>query len=1007
MSRRSPRAGSLGVLASIVALGLCGTWFALGDLPFGGGPGEAGDPIAVAVRGWPARPIEGRLSGGFDYAPFDPEVAKRAISSRARVGRELSAVAAATLRGADRDVASPAVGHGSGLQGRLLVLWGHASEAVEVFEGVRLAGRADARTLSDLSAAYLARATEQGDAADLVRALDASASALVLDPSFPEARFNGALALEALYLREAAVDAWERYLEVDPESGWATEARGRIEGLRTSRAPVVPEGGGGVPEAASGDPRESAAHDQLTAAITLYEQYRLGEAADRLAAARSELAALDSPLTPWADYYLALCRYQESDYDGALGWIAQVLDATESDGGSRAEVAGRSLQLAGLICNIEGRYGEGLAAYQEAVRELGKDASRKAWVGVQSSLAESYERLGDQRTAWRHRYAALAEASSLDAPGRVRLYAEPTSAILRAGLPYAARYFADAMVRAAEEAGHPAFSVAAYRRRAEVWQALDESDRALADLERALEESATIGDQTVASITRADILLTRGDLEADLSAGDAMADVSKALEIYRATDNRSGEPRALRARARAHRGLGDLELAQEDLDQALALLEEQHRGVGGVELRGKFFGETRPVFAEMISLALDQGDLPGALVVAERAHDVGGLDLWGGRPEEPSEGELVSLEEVRAKLRSGTALLEYFVLPHRLLVGLVRSEGVWVREVTVGASELDRLVRVFRRRLERGDGREAVREAGARLYERLVGPVRDHLQAGDDLVVIPDGTLHAVPFAALWDVETGNHLIEDHQVLLSPSAAFAVASRPAVQRLPPDGPPRVLVVADPEHDPALSGLDELPGARREARAIESLFPEVTILTGAEATVGRFLEQAPRHQVIHYGGHAIANPSHPLLSFLALAPEAGPGTGALFARDLAERHMDDARLVVLAACRSGDTGGPDGSAGLSSLSRAFLAAGVPTVVGSLWDAKDRPTARLFELFYRELRQGVPAPEALRSAQLAMSSEGDSNAPFTFAWAAFRVEGSITDSAVRQEGERHGR
>lgn len=998
-SRAPSAARILVVVAGVLALGASAVWLMGRGFPSAKGVEGGLDPIAAAVRGWTARPVEGRLSGGLDYARYDPEAAKETFTLLSPVGQRLFEAERTIFRGPGRAATPRSTSSDLGTRGRILLLWGEPSEAVAALEEATLDGPASERSLSDLAVAYLARAAEEGDAGDFARALEASEKALAIDPTLAEARFNRALALDALYLQDVAAQAWEGYLEVDPDSGWAGEARARLEELQTARPPTGPVKPAGLPEAASNDPREGAARDRLEAGVTLYQQFRLQEAEEVLTAARSELAVVASPLTPWAEYYLALCRYQQADYAGALARIERVLDAPAAESGRRNEVLGRSLQLAGLIHNIEGRFGEGLAAYRQAARQLQQSQDLTARIGVQSSLSNAYEQLGDRRTAWRYRYAALAEAASLDPRGRMRLYAEPTSAVLRAGLPHAAVYFATAMVRAAEETENPGFSVAAYRRRSEVWESLEAPDRARSDLDRALRESAAIQDPTVASITRADILLTRSDLEADRSPEDALADVTEALAIYRATDNRSGEPRALRSRARIQRGLGNLAPARSDLDRALTLLEAQHRGVGGLELREEFFGEARPVFEEMVSLALERGDRAQALATAERAHEAGSRDLWGSRPRPRVRERLLSLEDARATLPPGTALLEYFVLPDRLLVGLVRREGVWVRQVAVGASEVDRLVQAFRRRLVRGTDRESVRAAGSRLFDRLIAPVRDQLRAGDDLVVIPDGPLHGVPFAALWDDATGRYLLEDHLILSSPSATYAVAAGSGRTGLPIRGSSKILVVSDPEPDPALPDLPALPGARREARLIQVLFPGADLLSGGQASPARFLGEASRHDVVHFGGHAVANPDHPLLSYLALAPADGPGTGALFARDLvgdrAGHLLGGTRLVVLAACRSGDTGGAEGSAGLSSLSRAFLAAGVPLVIGSLWDAEDATTARLFELFYRALRQGVPPPAALRSAQLTMSSESGNHGKSAFAWAAFRVEGSIIE------------
>jgi CHAT domain-containing protein len=82
----------------------------------------------------------------------------------------------------------------------------------------------------------------------------------------------------------------------------------------------------------------------------------------------------------------------------------------------------------------------------------------------------------------------------------------------------------------------------------------------------------------------------------------------------------------------------------------------------------------------------------------------------------------------------------------------------------------------------------------------------------------------------------------------------------------------------------------------------------------------------------------------------------------------------------------------GSEGATSLARAFLAAGVPTVIASLWDVGDRPTATLSDAFHRNLLAGDDPEEALRKAQLAMLHGGDEAGRSPAAWGAFEVFGA---------------
>jgi Tfp pilus assembly protein PilF len=87
----------------------------------------------------------------------------------------------------------------------------------------------DARTLNDLAAAYLVR-RRTGDAR---RALDLLERAVVIEPARVEAWFNLGLAAEAQDQTSRAIDAWRQMLKLEPDSGWATEARLHLDKLTT------------------------------------------------------------------------------------------------------------------------------------------------------------------------------------------------------------------------------------------------------------------------------------------------------------------------------------------------------------------------------------------------------------------------------------------------------------------------------------------------------------------------------------------------------------------------------------------------------------------------------------------------------------------------------------------------------------------------------------------------------------------------------------------------------
>ena len=113
-----------------------------------------------------------------------------------------------------------------------------------------------------------------------------------------------------------------------------------------------------------------------------------------------------------------------------------------------------------------------------------------------------------------------------------------------------------------------------------------------------------------------------------------------------------------------------------------------------------------------------------------------------------------------------------------------------------------------------------------------------------------------------------------------------------------------------------------------------------------------------------------------------------------AREIYGLRLDRTRLVVLAACDTGNEYIP-GSEGATSLARAFLAAGVPTVVASLWSVDDRATAGLFDRFHRFLIAGDDPVDALRKAQLELLHGSDPRDRSPRAWAAFEVIGASAE------------
>jgi tetratricopeptide (TPR) repeat protein len=187
--------------------------------------------LIAAVADQPTRPVEGRLTGGFKYAP--PPSPTRGPGDR-DMPPAVRIAAARLEQAAGGDQPTPAALADLGVA---LLTLGDVNKAIDTLERA-VAQRPDARYESDLAAAYLARARRQGNPADWQKALAASERALKANPDLIEARFNRAMAIEGSATSPGEVrQAWQDYLTRDSSSDWLASVSSREPGLRRHRQP--------------------------------------------------------------------------------------------------------------------------------------------------------------------------------------------------------------------------------------------------------------------------------------------------------------------------------------------------------------------------------------------------------------------------------------------------------------------------------------------------------------------------------------------------------------------------------------------------------------------------------------------------------------------------------------------------------------------------------------------------------------------------------------------------
>jgi hypothetical protein len=451
-----------------------------------------------------------------------------------------------------------------------------------------------------------------------------------------------------------------------------------------------------------------------------------------------------------------------------------------------------------------------------------------------------------------------------------------------------------------------------------------------------------------------DALYAEIDLaEAECSEGagpdEASGAATRAYDYFTAAGRSLRAPEALLARARLYRATSAHEEAGRDLRAAIAILERQRETVHAGPLRAMAGDVIRRIGDELIDLELTQGRSDAAFEAAET------MRAWEVRPRTAAPAS-ARLDDIAARVPADTAILFYSVGETRSAVWLLRRRTASLTPIAMGRAE-------FERRIPRG----ASPLADPVAYELAGLLLPGHLPAvpaQDRLVIVPDGPLHRVAFAALR-MQNGQYLVERHPLAIAPSASMAAAYRADA----PDREPTVLAVGNPAFDrERFPGLSPLPWSESEAAVVAASYAQREVLTGASATRSRVLALAPRADVMHLAVHGLVDDINPDESLLVLA-RSESGENSLRARDIAELPLRRSRLVVLAACETAN-GWLTRSEGPLGLAWAFLRAGVPAVVATWGTLNDRAAHALFDVFHREYRASGDAAGALQSAQLTL-------------------------------------
>ena len=505
----------------------------------------------------------------------------------------------------------------------------------------------------------------------------------------------------------------------------------------------------------------------------------------------------------------------------------------------------------------------------------------------------------------------------------------------------------------------------------------------------------------------------------------------QSLALARETGDRHGIARALNNLGDALNRAGRPQAAIETLLRAIETWESLRENLGDRDLdRVAIFETQETTYSTLQEILVAQNQFETALEITERGRARAFVELLARRQGNSAKLPQVhppNIAQIRAIAREQNATL----VSYSIVQDVVEIEGVrqlqdkelyiWVvqptQEVAFRRIDLESVVaergslkklaidsRCFNIRCLRRKGvtlndwpidAESERILNPdlqQLYQLAIEPIADLLPQNPEerVIFIPHRSMFLMPFPALQD-PSGQYLIERQTISTAPSIQVLSLTHQQQQENAGRKFGDALVVGNPTM-PAVTfsaggtpyPLEPLPGAESEAIAIAEMLGTEAI-TGDGATEEAIVDRMSRSRIVHLATHGLLEDFEGLglPGAIALTPSDG-ADGLLSAGEIFDLDLST-QLVVLSACHTGQ--GRISEDGVLGLSRSFMAAGVPSLVVSLWAVPDAPTADLMVEFYRQLRHHPDKARALRQAMLTTLEQY----PSPENWAAFTLMG----------------
>jgi len=390
--------------------------------------------------------------------------------------------------------------------------------------------------------------------------------------------------------------------------------------------------------------------------------------------------------------------------------------------------------------------------------------------------------------------------------------------------------------------------------------------------------------------------------------------------------------------------------------------------------------------------------------------------------------EAIQVDKIQALLEDNTAMLEYLIGDSVVYIFYVDKNQVNLHEFAVSNVLLKNKIHALHDALSNYSliknknlaYRKYTVEADW-FYRNLVAPALVSAKNIEELIIVPDGELGHLPFETflveqapqdLTDYHELHYLISDYSISYNYSATLweenkehkkghnngQILGMAANYEMTLDSSKSNLRI--PADIRMRSVLKPLPAARREVKALEEEFNGFFAFDSL-ASEKVFKEKSSSFAVIHLAMHGLLNKREQVLSNLVFTENSDSlENNFLHVYEISKMELN-ADLVILSACETG-FGKFERGNGIASLARAFMYAGAPAMIVSLWQVNDYATAQIMKNLYNNLTDGMHKDDALRQAKILYIKRAKDILAHPAFWSPFILVGNETPITISKKG-----